>query len=249
MKKLRIIQISFVVFFILGFTLPGFPGSVSIKVDNVEGVQEIEIGGGKSNVGITSGCIEGSGKGKSDKRQISSFNSVLIDGAFDVNIEMQKKEGVEVAGDDNIIPNITTKVSGNKLIVSSNKSICPKQKLEVNISAPDIEQVRMEGSSDIIITGVNNKSLTVELDGSGDINVSGKTKKFAAIVSGSGNIHAKDLHAEDVRISISGSGDADVYATSKLDGAIEGSGDIAYYGNPGEVSKKIDGSGDIEKKD
>ena len=248
MKKLRIIQFSFIILFIVGLR-PGLAGDITIHIDDVKGVREIEIGGGKSNVGITSGCIEGSGKGKTDKRQASSFNSVLVDGAFDVNIEMQKKEGVEVSGDDNIIPNITTKVSGNKLIVSSNKSICPKQKLEVNISAPDIEQVRMEGSSDIIITGVNNKSLTVELDGSGDINVSGKTKKFAVTVSGSGNIHAKDLQAEDTSISITGSGDADVYAARKLDGAIEGSGNINYYGNPKEVSKKIDGSGDIEKKD
>jgi hypothetical protein len=62
-------------------------------------------------------------------------------------------------------------------------------------------------------------------------------------------VSARDLHADEVDISIDGTGDAVVYSSEKLSASIDGAGDISYYGNPGEVNKKISGAGDIEKGD
>jgi hypothetical protein len=224
-----------------------YPGNISINVQ--DGNAEITAMGGKSNVHVVSGCKEGSGIRKSEKRNVSSFNAVSFDGAFDVTIELQKKRGLEVTGDDNIIPHIITEVKGDTLHVTSDKSICSKIGLHVHITNEDIQKITADGSSDISLSNVKNRSLTVNINGAGDFTASGKTGTFAANISGAGNVSARDLHADEVDISIDGTGDAVVYSSEKLSASIDGAGDISYYGNPGEVNKKISGAGDIEKGD
>jgi hypothetical protein len=225
----------------------GNTGNISINV--TDGNAEITAMGGKSNVHVVSGCKEGSGIRKSEKRNVSSFDSVHLDGAFDVTIELQQKRGLEVAGDDNIIPHIITEVKGDTLYVTSDTSICSKIGLHVHITNDDIQKITADGSSDISVSHVKNRSLTVSINGAGDLTASGKTGTFAANISGSGNVSARDLHADEVDISIDGSGDAVVYSSEKLSASIDGAGDISYYGNPGEVRKNISGAGDIEKGD
>jgi hypothetical protein len=44
---------------------------------------------------------------------------------------------------------------------------------------------------------------------------------------------------------VSGSGDADVYASNSLKARVNGSGDIDYSGNPNTSDTKVLGSGSI----
>jgi hypothetical protein len=204
---------------------------------------------GRSNVNVVSGCIKGSGIQKSEKRTISSFNAIRLDGAFDVTVELQKKRGLEISGDDNLLPYIITEVKGGTLHVTTNKSICSKMGLNVHITNDDISELTADGSSDISLSKVDNTKLTVYLNGASDIKASGKTGVFTARISGSGNINARALYAGDADISIDGAGDATVYASGKLRASIEGAGDISYYGDPEEVTKNISGAGEIEEGD
>jgi hypothetical protein len=205
--------------------------------------------GGTSRVSVNEGCVDGSGKKKIEQRRVSSFNKIDIDGVFDVKIELQKKQGVEIIGDDNILPHIVTKSAGDTLIITSDKSICPKLSLQVNISQDNIEKLNSDGSNDINISGVKNKNLAFNLNGASDLRASGKTGKFTARISGSGSLRARGLKAEDVSIAVVGAGDAEVYASGKLNASIDGAGDISYFGRPKEISRRVTGVGDIEEGD
>lgn len=225
----------------------GNTGNISINIS--DGNAEVTGAGGASNVHVVSGCEEGSGVRKSEKRSVSAFDSVRFDGAFDVTIELQKKRGIEVSSDDNIIPHIVTEVKGRTLHVTSRKSICSKIGLLIHITNDDIQKITADGSSDISISDVKNKKLNVIINGAGDFRASGATGAFDARISGSGNLDARELHADEVAVSIDGAGDAVVYASEKLTASIDGAGDISYYGNPKNVTKNISGAGDIEKGD
>jgi hypothetical protein len=54
--------------------------------------------------------------------------------------------------------------------------------------------------------------------------------------------------AQDVEISVTGAGKADVYASNLLRAAITGAGNVSYHGNPKSVEKKIAGAGKIEAR-
>nr|CBX29681.1 hypothetical protein N47_J06620 [uncultured Desulfobacterium sp.] len=185
---------------------------------------------------------------KTEKRNVPAFTSIEVDGAFNVYIECQKKRLIEVRGDSNILPNIITRVKGNTLQITSNRSMCPKRLLEVKVSADNIEKLSVSGSVDLSISGVNNNSLDIRVDGAGDIKASGKTKNLKIDVSGSGDIKAKELKAENIDVSVNGAGNAVVNASRKLKAEINGAGDITYYGNPREVIKEVSGAGDIIKR-
>ncbi len=244
-KKTIIIISGFLVFTVLAFgSVIADNMSVNITGDNIE----ITGNGGVSRVAVNEGCINGSGVNKTELRKVSPFKSVDIDGAFDLNIELNKPEKITIAGDDNILPHIITRVTKEGLIVTTDKSICPKVPLIVNITNGNVERIDSDGANDIKVSGINNKHFTIDVDGAGDISASGATGEFTAKMSGSGNLSAKNLHAEKVDISMTGSNDAVVYASKQLSVSIDGAGDVVYYGNPGEVSEKISGVGDIQRR-
>lgn len=211
---------------------------------------DVSIGGGVARSG-SSGCgggVEGNGIAKKENRKVDVFSSIEVNGAFNVYVECRKKQNLELSGDSNILPHIVTRVKGNTLQITTSKTICPKTVLEVRISADNIEKAIASGAVDLSISGVNNNNLYVEVDGAGDIKAAGKTKSFKINISGSGDVKAKELQAENVEVSVNGAGNAVVYASRKLKAEINGAGDISYYGNPKEVSENISGAGDIIKK-
>ena len=67
-------------------------------------------------------------------------------------------------------------------------------------------------------------------------------------MSGSGDVDARDLKAQEAYVKVSGSGDVKVYASEGFRGRVTGSGDIDIYGNPEHVSRHVSGSGDIRKR-
>jgi hypothetical protein len=226
-----------------------FAGGITINLGGGN-VGNVSIDGGVARSG-SSGCgggVEGNGIAKKEMRKVDNFSSVQVDGAFNVYIECRKKQSLELSGDSNILPNIITRVKGNTLQITTNKTICPKVLLEVRISADNIEKATASGAVDLSISGVNNSNLEIEIDGAGDIKAEGKTKNFRINVLGSGDVKAKDLKAENVEVSVNGAGNAIVYASRKLKAEVNGAGDITYYGNPKEVSEDISGAGDIIKK-
>ncbi|NNF18253.1 MAG: DUF2807 domain-containing protein, partial [Flavobacteriaceae bacterium] len=66
-------------------------------------------------------------------------------------------------------------------------------------------------------------------------------------MSGSGDLDAFDLEADDVEVQVSGSADVEVTANKSLKANVSGSGDIRYKGNPKKVDSRKSGSGDITK--
>ena len=67
-------------------------------------------------------------------------------------------------------------------------------------------------------------------------------------MSGAGNVSAGDLKAKDVDVTMSGAGNANVYASNKLDATISGAGSVTYAGDPPTVNKNVSGIGSIAKK-
>ena len=66
-------------------------------------------------------------------------------------------------------------------------------------------------------------------------------------MSGSGDVRTEALKADDVSVSIAGSGDASVHADKTLSVSIAGSGDVSYRGEA-QVKSSIAGSGSVNRR-
>jgi len=70
------------------------------------------------------------------------------------------------------------------------------------------------------------------ISGSGNISLSGTTDDIKVAISGSGNIHAKDLRTRNLKVAISGSGNIWMAVSDYIKAVISGNGKVYYTGNP-----------------
>jgi hypothetical protein len=100
------------------------------------------------------------------------------------------------------------------------------------------------GSIDLDIKGNNVKT---EISGSGTITLKGYASSNDIYISGSGSLNAFTCDLENAKIKMSGSGHSEMTVTNNLDAIVLGSGTIKHKGNTKTVSKKVYGSGAVDR--
>jgi hypothetical protein len=192
--------------------------------------------------------IQGSGVAKSEQRDVGDFRKIKVTNSAAIDVQIGEKTSLSIEADDNILPLVTTNVSAGMLTVGS-KDACSystRTPLKLTITVPSLEAVLVAGSGDITAKGLQEKHFNVDVKGSGDIRLFGKSDKLTVTIAGSGNVNATELIATDANVSIKGSGDVKVHAAEKLNATIAGSGDIRYTGDPKDVTREVRGTGDIK---
>jgi len=187
---------------------------------------------------------------------------------MNVYLTQESNTKVSIEGEENIIQHIRTYREGNSLIISTENGYRLKntQPVNVYVSAPMLEEISISGSGDIIgktkltsdnrlefsISGSGNintdvdaPNVKVDIGGSGNSEVKGKTRDLSIEIAGSGKAQAKELLSENANVSIAGSGNAYVNASSKLEVHVAGSGDVYYLGKP-QITSHIAGSGSVK---
>jgi hypothetical protein len=200
---------------------------------------------------VLAGCswtgVPGSGTAKTEVRNVPAFRAVEVTGPVDTEIAVGPESHVEITGDDNIVPLITTDVHGDRLDIGARKDVRPSVHLAARITMPRLTGLGLTGSGDVIARGVQADRLEVTLTGSGTIRADGAAREAEVALSGSGKIALDQLAAERASVSVSGSGDVAVAAARALDVAITGSGDVSYRGDP-ELKQRITGSGSVTRR-
>jgi hypothetical protein len=100
------------------------------------------------------------------------------------------------------------------------------------------------GSMDLDIKGNNIKT---EISGSGSIAIKGYASSNDIFISGSGSFKAFTCDLENAKIKMSGSGSAELTVTNNLEATVLGSGTIKHKGNTKTVTKKVYGSGAVDR--
>ena len=215
--------------------------------------------------------VRGNGNIKIEERAVSNFSSVSSFGEYDVYLSQGAAYSARVEAEENLLPYIEFVMEGDVLKIRTKDGywLSNTKDLKVFISAPAYSKVKTFGSGNIYSQGKLNNTSAIELElsgsgdikadlnapevraelrGSGNINLDGETRIFTGSIMGSGDIRAADLKSETTSIDIMGSGNAEVYASVKLEVDIKGSGDVKYRGNA-QTSSHIAGSGSVKKVD
>lgn len=190
----------------------------------------------------------GSGVTASEGRGITGFDHIEVSGSATVDITIGPTWAVEVEADDNILPLITTKVTGSTLDIGtkSGTSFLTSNPVRVSITMPAVAGVEISGSGDVTANEIGDtQSLTVDISGSGKVTMAGVADQLDVSVDGSGSFDGRRFQVVAAVVSITGSGSIVVWATDRLDANISGSGSIRYVGTPGQLTTDVSGSGSI----
>ena len=192
--------------------------------------------------------ITGWGTIASENRIVSSpFNEIEVKGSFNVFVKQGDSLKIVVKDYQNLLPYLTTRVLGNRLIIDYTDAWVLHSEGEVTVTMPRLSNIDITGSSEVGTIGTFKfDDLGINVSGSGNLILAGSVKNMNMKISGSGNLRAYDLPCDEAKIIISGSGNGQMNVNKLLDVTISGSGDLVYKGNP-TVTSRISGSGRIRR--
>lgn len=220
----------------------------------------------------TSREVRGSGRVTSERRTLADFDRLSVAGAFEIELRQGSVEGVELTGDDDLLPLVETVVEGREggrsLRISPRRGhdLQPSQPIRIRVDLIHLNDIALAGASRVKATGLRTGKLGLSLGGSGDIalaaleaerlavniggsgrvTVAGRSPQASLTIGGSGRATLADLAADDVSVSIAGSGAADVRAERRLKVSIAGSGRVRHSGAAVPAVSLV-GSGDVRR--
>ena len=155
--------------------------------------------------------IKGNGTIETKTFPQNNFNALSISGGWTADIRHSETFSIQIETDENIFPDLDISVAGTTLNIGfkSGYSISPTQ-CKVSITMPALIKLQTAGSLTAVISSFNMPKDSMSID-----------------ISGSGNITARDITVNTLKVDVSGS--ADFSATGKAKNIIadvSGSGDI-----------------------
>ena len=201
-----------------------------------------------AGVGCRHHNVPGSGNRKAEKRNVGTFSSISTEGAFNIEVVCQKPQDVEINGDDNVLPLVTTEVTNNVLHIKSTRGYSVSEPITLKISVPDLEGIHSAGAGSIEVVGVKNEKFAISATGAPTVRASGETQTLKINATGAGNVDTHKLHAARVEVEAKGVANVEVYAREQLDVNISGPSHVIYQGDPA-VNRRVNGPGSVEKKE
>lgn len=216
--------------------------------------------------------VKGNGNIKTTEHTVGSFRNVDVSGAIDLFVSQGDTKPVKIETDENLLQYIEVLQEGERITIKSRDGINlrPTNKIKVYVTSPNYSEIEVSGASNItgqtkivnkenlkmgvsgagdIVMDVDAPAINAEVSGAGAVNLKGQTKTFELTLTGAAKAHCYELLSENTKVEISGAGDADVYASVKLDAQVSGAGNVSYKGGANSGSQQVSGAGSIKKAD
>jgi hypothetical protein len=181
-------------------------------------------------------------------RDVAAFTQIDNRGSVDVRLHVGEKQGVKVWAGEKVIDDVRTEVHDGTLEIAFDHSGWGGNDVVVEASVPKLAGIEASGSGDIDADGIKARAFEIRSDGSADIALAGDAEALRVSLNGSGDADLADLNAKQATVAVSGSGDADVRADDRLMVEVDGSGDVRYHGSP-ELTQHVDGSGGLSHEE
>lgn len=203
------------------------------------------------------------------QRIVQDFDKVNIYGRAIVNYSASRDNeyGLEVETKSHMLKHVVSTVDSNELNIYVKNNPTNKEDIVINISAPTLEKVSLNGeimflvqhgrlradSLELKTTGNSSVSMEVDVDelqvkmnGAGNVTLSGRAKDQSINIDGNAIFKGAHLLGELAEVELHGNTSCDLNISDSMDVSIKGIGNVTYIGSP-TVEKEILGSGQISQ--
>jgi hypothetical protein len=142
---------------------------------------------------------------------VGGFDTVNVDGKFNLFINNDKKNTCTLITDENIFPKIAIGKTNNMLSISSTDSFSINPK--IIITSNTINQLNISGKTELHATNLNTDHLSVMMSGKSSGIIEGDIKNITFNLNGKSELHATLPHADHINVNINGKGT--IYLTGK----------------------------------
>jgi hypothetical protein len=201
-----------------------------------------------ASVTVVVGCshpgIRGDGEIKTEDRSISNFSKVVVRGGYEIKWS-SGKPSLKLSADENLLPLISTVVSGHTLQIDSKEDLAPTKSVTIILSSASLADMQLSGGKSFKASQISGRDLKIESSGAWDISVDGAVTKLQANLAGASKLNAKALQTQTAKLSLLGASDAHITVTDALKVSVIGACSVIYSGNPNSVETNIIGAGSI----
>jgi len=210
--------------------------------------------------------IRGNGNVVEQKRDIEQFHCIKVNGAFTIYLIQSDNYSLKVVADENLQSVIKSRVKGETLTITTEKSIYKSKELKLYIGFKHLESLKANGAIklkskhplrfdelDIEINGASSANLelsahclNIDNSGASSIVLKGKADELNVDISGAGSVNALEMITREAKIDISGVGSGKVYVEEYLRVNISGIGSVKYKGDP-QITSDISFLGSLKK--
>lgn len=193
-----------------------------------------------------------------------NFDELEVSDAIRVNVVSGSAFEVSATGERNDLDDLNIFVQDGKLTARYNNSWKKRQRMDIDITMPDLAGVDFSGAVNARIEDfVNLPSVEIELSGASEcdfegtgttlkfdingasrLNTFGKMKFLDGEASGASQLNAFELETEESDLDVSGASNAKVWVTRLLDVKASGASNVRYRGNP-KVEKEVTGGSSV----
>lgn len=200
------------------------------------------------NVG---GGIQGSGNVIQEDRDVSGFTGVQLNTSGDVTITAGEADALTIEAEDNIMPLLTSEVRGGVLQLGTtpNSSFSTTRGIHYIVTIASLESVELNGSGDINVADFSGDSFSITTNGSGDTTFAAvEVADVSITVNGSGAVELASLSGDTLQVRQTGSGDITVAGqVTSQDVEKPGSGSYHAFDLASATANiNVSGSGDAE---
>lgn len=197
--------------------------------------------------------VQGDGHKVTRAREVTGFSRVENHTALDVVVREAEASSLSLTLDENLHHYVTTRVSGDALIIEDTRSLSYLGEGRVVATLPRFLGAVNSGSGELLVEGMTQaNALRFELDGSGDLRYCGPASLLFASLSGSGRMTLctpSEQELEEVGLELSGSGSLTYDGSAKLVRASSsGSGDMSLSGSTPKLVVRTSSSGSVEAR-
>lgn len=178
--------------------------------------------------------IRGSGVIETELREVDDFNRISVCCGMELIIHQGEGSSVQIESDDNLLPEISSRVSGDRLTVDYNEGLFqtsyrPTSSIKVIVTVGELHGVSVSGGGKLDIDPFETEELEISLSGGSmaaaeqlqatDLNID---------ISGGGKMTADQLESGSVSVNLSGGSQVTLasLASDKLEVDISGGGRI-----------------------
>jgi len=203
------------------------------------------------------------------------FTKINLNDDVNLIISQGSSYSIKLEGGTNVLPAVETSVTDNTLTIKNNNTVnwlrSYDKKINAYVTLPHLLELQYKATSTVSNTDtIREDSLTISstggsgyinlfiktgisklsiINGSVDMNISGKTGVNFIFSNGYGPFHCLDLESGFLFMRNSSTNDCYVNVFHHLEYEIMGLGNIYYRGNPPEISGTNSGSGKLIKYD
>ncbi len=174
--------------------------------------------------------------------EFRDFNRIAVAGVYHLEVDVGGDYSVKLTGPAHEMERVETYLKGSTLKLDLRDRRFGEKRgkhegIEARVTLPSLVGLHMSGVVDGEVRGVNSDTFEVAISGVGEMRIAGECNQLKAEVSGVGGLDSKGLKCRDVKVIVSGVGEATVYAIDAVDAIVSGMGDITVHGSPKHVKK------------